>query len=286
MRLIQPLLQDEEFLADALEAAGGERVLHFWWLGQSGFLLKWQSRFLLFDPYLSDSLTVKYAQTDKPHVRMTERVVAPGRLAFIDVATSSHNHTDHLDAETLGPLLSVNPGMRLVIPEANRAFVADRLGCDLSFPDGLGDGGSARLGAFHFRGIAAAHEDLETDALGRHRFLGYVVHFGPWAVYHSGDTVLYDGLAERVAPFGVDVAFLPINGRAPGRRVAGNLDGRGAAGLAKAIGAGLVIPCHYETFAFNTASPDCFVAAAASLEQPYRVPAAGERCRVEKSACG
>ena len=46
---------------------------------------------ILIDPYLSDSLTHKYAGTDRPHVRMTERVVAPERLTFIDVVTSSHN---------------------------------------------------------------------------------------------------------------------------------------------------------------------------------------------------
>ena len=55
-------------------------------------------------PYLSDSLTAKYAGTDKPHVRMTERAIDPARLDFIDVVTSSHNHTDHLDHETLWPL--------------------------------------------------------------------------------------------------------------------------------------------------------------------------------------
>ena len=49
-------------------------------------------------------------RTDKPHVRMTRRVVAPERLDFVDVVTSSHNHTDHLDAETLGPLRGANPG--------------------------------------------------------------------------------------------------------------------------------------------------------------------------------
>ena len=46
---------------------------------------------------------------------------------------------------------------------------------------------------------------------------------------------------------------LPINGRAPERRVAGNLSGAEAARLAKSIGARLVIPCHYEMFEFNTA---------------------------------
>ena len=70
------------------------------------------------------------AQTDKPHVRMTELVIDPAELSFVDIVTSSHNHTDHLDAETLGPILACNPSVKLVIPEANRAFVADRLKID------------------------------------------------------------------------------------------------------------------------------------------------------------
>lgn len=72
--------------------------------------MQWQGQHLLLYPYLSDSLTAKYAATDKPHVRMTDRVIAPERLDFA-VVTSSHNHTDHLDKETLLPLLSVNPSL-------------------------------------------------------------------------------------------------------------------------------------------------------------------------------
>jgi hypothetical protein len=87
------------------QGPGEADCLHLWWLGQSGFLLQWQCHHLLLDPYLSDSLTQNYSQTDKPHVRMTEFPIDPVRLDFIDIATSSHNHTDHLDADTLRPLL-------------------------------------------------------------------------------------------------------------------------------------------------------------------------------------
>jgi len=59
---------------------------------------------------------------------MTERVVDPARMSFVDVVTSSHNHTDHLDAETLMPLMRANPAMRVVAPAANRQFAAERLG--------------------------------------------------------------------------------------------------------------------------------------------------------------
>jgi L-ascorbate metabolism protein UlaG (beta-lactamase superfamily) len=47
--------------------------------------------------------------------------------------------------------------------------------------------------------------------------------------------------------------------------------------LGKAIGARVVIPCHYDMFEFNTASPDEFVAECRRIGQPFRVLACGER---------
>ena len=280
----------------------------------------WWGRHLLLDPYLSDSLTKKYANTDKPHVRMTARVIDPARLDFIDVVTSSHNHTDHLDDQTLVPLLHANPRLIVVVPAANIGFAAARLGltpgeeappapnnggargesgaASISGPLIIGGGGgqdgclrnllgvddglTVEAAGFAITGVPAAHEEIERDEEGRHKFLGCVVRCGPWTLYHSGDTVRYAGMAERLRPFGVDVALLPINGRAPERRVAGNLDGPEAARLAHDIGAGLVIPCHYEMFAFNTAAPDAFVAEAERLGQPHRVLRGGERWSSEK----
>ena len=269
--MIQPVLQDGDFLADVHAANVNDGYFRLWWLGQSGFLVQWRGSHLLLDPYMSDSLTRKYADTDKPHTRMTARVVDPALVDFIDVVTSSHNHTDHLDGETLRPLLRANPELKVVVPEANRQFVAERLGIDPHLPLGLRDGESIEVGEFKLTAVPAAHEELGPE------FLGYVVHFGPWTVYHSGDTLLYEGMAERLRQFPVDVALLPINGRAPERRVAGNLNAREAAELGKGMDAGVVIPCHYEMFTFNTADPHEFVDAAEAVGQPYHVLRCGER---------
>lgn len=270
---------DDEFLADVERARQAEDSFHLWWLGQSGFLLKWQDRHLIMDPYLSDSLAEKYRNDPaRPHIRLTPRIVDPIRLDFIDVATSSHNHTDHLDRETLRSIWTVSPAMRLIIPEANRDFVADRLGIHPALPIGVDDGERVEVAGFRVTGIAAAHEDVEQDEAGRHKFLGYVFEFGDgFTIYHSGDTLRYEGLAERLQPFDIDVALLPINGRKPERGVAGNLSGAEAAQLARDIGAGVAIPCHYDMFAFNTASPEAFVAEAERLDQPVRVLQAGQR---------
>jgi L-ascorbate metabolism protein UlaG (beta-lactamase superfamily) len=275
--MIKPVLQDDALLEDIHAARNDREHLHLWWLGQSGFLLQWEGQHVLFDPYLSDSLTHKYAGTDRPHVRMTERAIAPERLNFIQVVTSSHNHTDHLDQETLLPLLRANPKLELVIPEANREFVVDRLGLVAEIPRGLDAGQWAQWGAFTLHAVPAAHNQLEKDDAGRHKCLGYVVEAGPWTIYHSGDTLRYDGMVEWLRRRPIDVALLPINGHRPERGVAGNLDGREAATLAAEIGARLVIPCHYEMFEFNTASPELFVAAARELRQPHCVLRCGER---------
>src|SRR5438034_5783942 len=149
--------KDAAFLADVARVArSAGRAL--WWLGQSGFLIVQNGRALVLDPYLSDSLTRKYANTDKPHTRITERVVDPaalGALGIIDFITSSHNHADHLDGETVVPLLAANPGARLIIPAANRDFVLERLGFEAA-PRliELEDGACARMGSLDFHGIA------------------------------------------------------------------------------------------------------------------------------------
>ena len=256
--MIRPERSGDDFLADVCAAQDRPEPFHLWWLGQSGFLLQWRGARLLFDPYLSDSLTRKYAGTATPHVRITERVIAPERLDCIDAATSTHNHTDHLDAETLLPLMRANEGLRLVVPEANRAFAANRLQCDSAWLVGVTAGAERVVEPFRFTAVPAAHETLKTDEAGRFAHLGYVVRFGPWTVYHSGDTVRYEGMADLLRPFRIDACMLPVNGRDPARGVPGNLTGEEAARLARDIGSRVAIPCHYEMFAFNTASPEPF----------------------------
>jgi len=104
-----------------------------------------------------------------------------------------------------------------------------------------------------------------------------VIEFGKFAIYHSGDTILHPNLVESLRPFRIDVALLPINGRSPQRGVAGNLTAQEAASLGRDIGARIVIPCHYDMFAFNTAPVAEFVTAARAAEQDYDVLQCGER---------
>ena len=272
--MITPVQSGDAFLAD-VRGADPDR-LQLWWVGQSGFLLAWQGRHLLLDPYLSDSLTRKYADTDKPHVRMTGMVVEPSALRFVDAVTASHAHTDHLDGDTLRAL----GGVPIIAPEAHRELVAERAGRE---PLGIDDGKTVDVAGFAITAVPAAHEEIEYDDAGRMLHLSYVVMCGPYALYHAGDTIPYDALADRVrAVADIDVALLPINGRLPERRVSGNLWGDEAAEVALAIGARLAVPMHFELFEFNTEPPDAFVAACERRGQPYRVLRAGERLTADR----
>ncbi len=276
--MIRPALQDEAFLEDVRRARNDPERLHLWWLGQSGFLVQYRGRHLLIDPYLSDSLTKKYAGTSKPHVRMTERVIPPGRLDFVDVVTSSHNHTDHLDAETLLPLMEANPGLTLLVSHANLDFAAQRLQCPADRLTSLhADGVPVEVDPFTLHALPSAHESLEQDEAGDHRFIGLVIQAGPWTLYHSGDCIPYPGLADRLRRWKIDLALLPINGRDPARGVPGNFTSGEAVRLGRQIRAGWVVPCHYEMFEFNSVSTDGFEHAAQAEGQAYRLLYSGER---------
>src|SRR5438445_11228421 len=84
---------------------------------------------------------------------------------------------------------------------------------------------------------------------GLYRYLGYVLDDGVARVYHAGDTIVYDGQAERLRALRADVALLPINGRDHFRAAAGvvgNMDHREAARPADDAGVDVLVPVHYD----------------------------------------
>ena len=227
---------------------------HVWWLGQSGFLLGHEGRHLVVDPYLSDSLTKKYEGTETPHVRMHPHVVAPERLAFVEVALSTHAHTDHLDGQTLRAI-----GAPVLAPSRIVELARKRSGGEVT---PISEGETIEAGGFRITAVPAVHP-------GEH-CVGYVIEVGGRRLYHSGDTTWVDPGVR-----GFEIAFLPINGKL------GNLDGQEAARLAQLVEAALAVPCHDDMFEFNTAAPDSFVAECERLGQPYRVLRQGERLTLD-----
>lgn len=274
--MIKPIKKDKDLLAEINSRKADPGTIDIWWLGQSGYLIHWNGLRVLLDPYLSDSLTRKYYGTDKPHTRISELVIDPSLLTEIDFVSSSHIHTDHLDPDTLKPLLVNNPQCTFIIPEAHRAIASVRADCPIDKPIGLDLGFVHEAEDVSFIAVPAAHENLDTDHHGHSLYLGYIIKIGPWTVYHSGDTVLFPGMEDILKDYPIDISFLPINGADPKRHVAGNLNAAEAVWLAKQIGTRWVIPGHYDMFEFNTADPAVFKELADQSDIQYKVLQLGE----------
>lgn len=228
-----------------------------WWLGQAGFLIEGGCLRIVIDAYLSDSLAKKYRGKHFPHVRMMPAPVAPEDLRNIDWLLCTHGHTDHMDADTIGPLVRANPAMRVLVPRSeltkarDRAAPQDRL-------VGIDAGETVDLGGATLTATPAAHEELAKDADGAHLFLGYALTLVGITLWHSGDTIPFDGLVEAARAARVDAALLPINGRDADRAaygVPGNLTAAEAAQLTDDIGAKVMIGHHFGMFDFNTVDP-------------------------------
>ena len=121
----------------------------------------------------------------------------------------------------------------LLLPEAIRDH-AIAMGLPEDRLIGMEAGAEARGAGFRVRAIPSAHEEFDRDASGRHPYLGFIIEAAGMRLYHSGDTLAYEGLAETLGAEKFDVLFLPINGRDPGRGVPGNMDAGEAVDLAPA----------------------------------------------------
>lgn len=199
-------------------------------LGQSGYLLQVGSSRILIDPYFSDSVGRLHGRP-----RLLPVPLAPEEMPC-DGVFCTHSHLDHLDPETA-----------LLFPLDQRFFTTAE-GCQVL--NGLGRhcctplviGESVTAGAFTVIPVFAAHT---VDAV------GLVVRSEGLTLYFSGDTLFHERLFE-IAAYKPDVAFLCINGRL------GNMTAEEALITAKAIGARVNIPNHYDMFASNSADPHLF----------------------------
>jgi len=236
----------------ALRLAPGTVAL--WWLGQAGFAVRAGGLVILLDPFLAP---------------MAERVSPPAfepeDAVDVDVVTCSHEHYDHLDLASLPAIARASPRARFVIPRPLVDSVS-AAGVPRERIIGAQPDEQIRLDGVTLHPVPARHGVGMADAYtfgrelsgGLYRYLGYVVDDGVARVYHAGDTIAYDGQAERLRALEVDIALLPINGRDHFREAAGivgNLDHREAARLAAAADVEVIVPMHYDTFAANLGFP-------------------------------
>ncbi len=250
-KLIVPILRGPELLTEIASTHPERGSLAIWWLGQSGFVIKSRLGLMVIDPYLSEHLTTKYAETSKPHIRMTEAPFRGAALSAVSLVLSSHKHSDHMDPGTLPDLMRASPQATLIVPCSHFEH-ARGMGIEHEQMIAMESGDLHAQNGFLVRAIPSAHEQLDMDDDGRHLYFGYVIEVDGLRLYHSGDTIVYDDLPAFLGDDPYDILFLPVNGRDPARGVAGNMTAAEAVDLAIRIRPRFLVPHHYDMFTFNT----------------------------------
>ena len=277
--MIKPRQSGEALLNDITTTQPAKGEVALWWLGQSGYAIKTVSALFYVDLYLSEHLTAKYADTEKPHVRMTEAPLRGGDITNASWVFASHKHSDHLDPGTLPALFAASPEAKLVL-SASLVDHAESLGLDQTRLIPTYGDETLQIGPLTVHSLPSAHPTLDYDPTTGYPFLGFVFQVDGLTLYHSGDTLVYDGLAERLRQFSLDISFLPINGtnaRLTELKVPPNMNAQEAVDLACAVSPRLVIPHHYDMFTFNTVDVGEFTRRADRAGLPYAILHCGEK---------
>jgi len=211
------------------------------WLGQACFELSDGSTRVVIDPFLKPNSPTAPISADE--------------LEGTSMILESHGHVDHM-ADAVDLAKRTGATVAAIVELAHwfgdqgvESTVDPNLGGTVTF-----DGGWAKLvQAFHTNTIAGGGDDPFTASTGMMIGLsgGWVVNLGGTTIYHTGDTCLFGDMrliGERHSP---DVALIPIGGHY-------TMDREDAAVAAELIGAGTVIPMHYNTFPAIEADPQAF----------------------------
>ena len=251
------------------------------YLGQMGFLLKYQDKYMMIDGYLTDYVD-KYCCSDLVRwERNYPAPIQPEELDFLDYIFCTHAHGDHADPETLTAAAKTNSKAKFIVSKAITGTLTS-LGIPEERIIGLScDTKTVLDDLISVTAVPAAHEELHQNADGEYLETGFLIEAGPLRIYHSGDCCPYKGLEERV--MNCDIFMLPVNGRDYYRTqicdIIGCFDSREALMLAKNTGADMLIPAHFDLYDVNCINPAQFVDEQQKVNpgQKYHIFMPGER---------
>lgn len=225
-----------------------KNAVAMWWLGQNGYVFKSPEGTLVsVDLYLSDSCATLRTDVD---LRRVIPVLIPPEELDVHIFTSTHNHQDHTDPDTI----------RALRHKDTTHFVGPVPSCEVYRAEGVEQNRIAAVCPkseyqsrdFRLIGTFALPTD-DTDL----NHMGFVFQFGHGPkIYITGDTDFHE-LLGSAAHHQPDVMITCIN---PGFN---NLSPWEAAQLVGMVKPKIAIPCHYDMFPCNIADPQQFRAALA-----------------------
>jgi L-ascorbate metabolism protein UlaG (beta-lactamase superfamily) len=211
-----------------------------WWLGHAGFAIRFASITFYIDLCVSE-IPGRERRIPSP--------LAPEQISNADLLLTTHAHPGHLDRVASKTILEVSKSARLVLPKSAADFAYEG-----GVPYSRMTTTDSALRIEYFKdnlysrvyAVPSAHPDLAHTPSGGYPYLGYLIRFGRWTIYHAGDCRPYPELASNLIPFNVSVALLPLG--------PGNFTPSEAAQLGADIGASWVAPMHYGTFDDETSA--------------------------------
>jgi L-ascorbate metabolism protein UlaG (beta-lactamase superfamily) len=244
-------LRGKALLDDIAAAPCPAGTLCFWWLGQASWIFKGGNTVIYIDPYL----------WDMPE-RQTPPALKAEEVTNADIVICTHDHLDHIDPVALPIIMKASQprGARVIIPRVHRKRVG-ALDISESQIVGVNAGETVNLAGAEITAIKAKHEFFDEQPEG-FPYLGYVIRLNGVNFLHPGDTVYYDGYISTLQRFGLDIMFMPINGRDGKRyraKIIGNFTFQEAVDITGEVQPKLAVPMHYDMFAINSEDPQKFV---------------------------
>jgi L-ascorbate metabolism protein UlaG (beta-lactamase superfamily) len=228
-------------------------ALAMWGLGQMGIALKANDDVIYIDPYLTGPM--KTPTSTEFGVREFPPPVLPEEITNAAYVLCSHEHGDHTDAGTLGPIAQTSPQSKFVITGWSHGIL-DKAKIDASRRIVPSTAQPMQLGDFTVTALPSAHYNVENDPDKGNRWIGFLIEANGVAFYHSGDTIIYPSYIDMLkAQPKIDVGMLPVNGRDAYRdsyHWTGNLLPMEAAWLSGQLGWDVLIAGHNDLFIWNT----------------------------------